>query len=60
MPSCGTAAVPKATLVGHSMGTPVVREFYRQHPEKTEALVAVDGSFRALCSREYAEKLLTP
>lgn len=54
------AGVPKATLVGHSMGTPVVREFYRQHPEKTEALVAVDGSIRALVSREDAEKLLTP
>ena len=54
------AGVSRAVLVGHSMGTPVVREFYRQHPEKTEALVAVDGSFRALFSREDAEKLLTP
>ena len=54
------AGVAKATLVGHSMGTPVVRELYRQHPEKTVALVAVDGSLRALFSREDAEKLLTP
>lgn len=40
------AGVKKAVLVGHSMGTPVVRQFYRRHPEKTLGLVAVDGSFR--------------
>lgn len=54
------AGVARATLVGHSMGTPVVRQFYRLFPEKTAALVAVDGSLRALFSREEAEKLLTP
>jgi len=54
------AGVAKAVLVGHSMGTPVVREFYRLHPDETQALVAVDGSFRALFSREDAEKLLAP
>ena len=54
------AGVARATLVGHSMGTPVVRQFYRLFPEKTAALVAVDGSLRALFSREDAEKLLTP
>jgi sigma-B regulation protein RsbQ len=54
------AGVSKAVLVGHSMGTPVVREFYRLHPDETQALVAVDGSFRALFSREDAEKLLAP
>jgi pimeloyl-ACP methyl ester carboxylesterase len=41
------AGVEKAVLVGHSMGTPVVRHFYRLWPEKTLGLVAVDGSFRA-------------
>ncbi|MEP6993422.1 MAG: alpha/beta hydrolase [Acidobacteriota bacterium] len=54
------AGVSRATLIGHSMGTPVVREFYRQHPEKTEALVAVDGAFRALFTQEDAQKLLVP
>jgi pimeloyl-ACP methyl ester carboxylesterase len=54
------AGVPRAILVGHSMGTPVVREFYRQHPEKTEALVAVDGALRALFTPEDAQKLLEP
>jgi pimeloyl-ACP methyl ester carboxylesterase len=37
------AGVEKAVLVGHSMGTPVARQFWRLHPEKTAALVAVDG-----------------
>jgi pimeloyl-ACP methyl ester carboxylesterase len=45
--------VSKAVLVGHSMGTPAIREFYRKHPEKTLALVAVDGSLRAVGSPEF-------
>ncbi|HEX4592599.1 MAG TPA: alpha/beta hydrolase [Gemmataceae bacterium] len=40
------AGVTKAVLVGHSMGTPVVRQVYRQHPDKVQALVFVDGSLR--------------
>lgn len=40
------AGVDKAVLVGHSMGTPVVRHFYRLFPGRTLALVAVDGAFR--------------
>jgi pimeloyl-ACP methyl ester carboxylesterase len=42
------------------MGTPVVREFYRLHPEKTEALVAADGSLRALFTPEDAQRILVP
>jgi pimeloyl-ACP methyl ester carboxylesterase len=41
------AGVEQAVLVGHSMGTPVVWQFYRLFPAKTLALVAVDGSLRA-------------
>lgn len=41
------AKIEKAVLVGHSMGTPVVWQFSRLHPEKTQALIAVDGSFRS-------------
>jgi pimeloyl-ACP methyl ester carboxylesterase len=37
------AGVRKAVLVGHSMGTPVVRQFWRLYPDRTVALVAVDG-----------------
>jgi len=54
------AGVARAVLVGHSMGTPVVREFYRRHPEKTRALVSVDGSLRALFTPQDAEKILAP
>lgn len=38
-----SVGVDRAVLVGHSMGVPVVREFSRLFPTKTEALVAVDG-----------------
>jgi pimeloyl-ACP methyl ester carboxylesterase len=41
------AGVEAAVLVGHSMGVPVSRQFYRRFPHKTRALVAVDGSLRA-------------
>jgi pimeloyl-ACP methyl ester carboxylesterase len=40
------AGVKRAVLVGHSMGTPVVRQFYRLYPEKTLGLVIVDGALR--------------
>jgi pimeloyl-ACP methyl ester carboxylesterase len=41
------AHVERAVLVGHSNGTPVVRQFYRWFPERTEALVIVDGALKA-------------
>jgi pimeloyl-ACP methyl ester carboxylesterase len=40
------AGVKSAVLVGHSMGTPVARQYYRLYPKKTRALVAVDGALR--------------
>src|SRR5882724_11227604 len=40
------AHVDKATLVGHSMGTPVMCRVYKQAPEKVAALVAIDGILR--------------
>jgi len=54
------AGVAQAVLVGHSMGSPIVREFYRRHPDKTRALVSVDGSLRALFKPEDAERILAP
>jgi len=55
------AGVRRAVLVGHSMGTPVVREFYRLFPAKTRALVFVDGSLRALAPRQVIEeRMLAP
>jgi len=40
------AHISKATLIGHSMGTPVMCRVYKQAPERVEALVAVDGVLR--------------
>jgi pimeloyl-ACP methyl ester carboxylesterase len=40
------AHVKKATLIGHSMGTPVLCRVYKQAPERVAALVAVDGTLR--------------
>jgi pimeloyl-ACP methyl ester carboxylesterase len=40
------AGVDQATLVGHSMGGPVIYRVYEQAPEKVAALVVVDGFLR--------------
>jgi pimeloyl-ACP methyl ester carboxylesterase len=40
------AKVQRATLVGHSMGTPVICRVYALAPEKVAGLVAVDGLLR--------------
>jgi len=51
------AKVNQAILVGHSMGTPAVRQFYRLYPAKTKALIVVDGSLRPFTTdREQIEK----
>jgi pimeloyl-ACP methyl ester carboxylesterase len=51
------AKINEAILVGHSMGTPVVRQFYRLYPAKTKALIVVDGSLRPFTTdREQLEK----
>jgi pimeloyl-ACP methyl ester carboxylesterase len=41
------AGVKKAVLAGHSMGTPVVKQFYRRYPDKVAGLIAVDGRLQA-------------
>ncbi len=41
------AGVKSAVLVGHSMGTPVIRQYYRKYPAKVAGLVAVDGPLRS-------------
>lgn len=40
------AKVERAIVLGHSMGTPVARQFYRKYPQKTLAIVIVDGGLR--------------
>lgn len=54
------AGVNRAVLVGHSMGTPVIRQFYRIYPKKVAGLVIVDGSLRSYGSEEEAEKFIAP
>jgi len=54
------AKVERATLVGHSMGTPVIRQFYRKYPNKTRALVIVDGSLRPFSNPEQMKQFIDP
>lgn len=54
------AGVERAVLVGHSMGTPVVRQFYRKYPQKTLALVIVDGALRPFGTKEQREQFMAP
>lgn len=52
------AKIKSATLIGHSNGTPVVRQFYRKFAEKTRALVIVDGGLRPLGDKAGIEKFI--
>lgn len=54
------AKVERAVLVGHSMGTPVIRQFYRKYPQKTLALVIVDGGLRPFGTKEQREQMMAP
>lgn len=54
------AKVERATLVGHSMGTPVIRQFYRKFPAKTRALVIVDGTLKPMGTKESMKQFLDP
>jgi pimeloyl-ACP methyl ester carboxylesterase len=54
------AGVEKAVLVGHSMGTPVIRKFYELYPDKTLALVVVDGALLPMGPRDQVEKFFEP
>jgi pimeloyl-ACP methyl ester carboxylesterase len=52
------AGVQRAVLVGHSMGTPVARQFYRKYPERTLGLVAVDGPLQPFFDQQRMDGLL--
>ena len=54
------AGVDRAVLVGHSMGTPVIREFYRKYPQKTLALVIVDGPLLPFGDKKMLEQFIAP
>src|SRR5215204_6272307 len=49
------AKVERAVVVGHSMGTPVARQFYRKYPQKTLGIVIVDGGLRPFGTKEMRE-----
>jgi pimeloyl-ACP methyl ester carboxylesterase len=50
------AKAEKAVIVGHSMGTPVSRQFYRLYPDKIIGMVVVDGLLTPIASIEAMEK----
>ena len=52
------AKVKGAVLVGHSNGTPAIRHFYRKFPQKTRALVIVDGALRPFGDKAMMEKFV--
>jgi pimeloyl-ACP methyl ester carboxylesterase len=54
------ARIDRAVLVGHSMGTPVIREYYRKYPRKTLGLVIVDGPLRAFGDKKMMETFIAP
>ena len=53
------AKVERAVLLGHSMGTPVARQFYRKYPNKTLAIVIVDGALRPFGDKAMRDQILT-
>ena len=55
------AQVAKATLIGHSMGGPVIYRVYHQAPEKVSALVILDAFLRRpRIPATQAQELITP
>jgi pimeloyl-ACP methyl ester carboxylesterase len=53
------AGVQRAVLVGHSMGTPVARQFYRKYPKQTLGIVIVDGPLQPFADKQVMDGLLT-
>ena len=52
------AGVSRAVLVGHSMGTPVARQFYRKYPNKTLAIVIVDGMLKPFADAATMNRMI--
>ena len=52
------AKVERAVLVGHSMGTPIARQFYRKYPQKTLAIVIVDGALRPFGDKAMVDHMM--
>ena len=54
------AGVKRGVLVGHSMGTPVARQFYRKYPQETLAIVIVDGALRPFGDKKLMDGFIAP
>jgi pimeloyl-ACP methyl ester carboxylesterase len=54
------AKLQSAILVGHSNGTPAVRQFYRKNPAKVRGLVIVDGPLRPFIDATKMQKFIAP
>lgn len=54
------AKVARAVVIGHSNGTPAVRQFYRESPESVSALVIVEGALKPFVDAAAMEKFLGP
>lgn len=52
------AKVKRAVLVGHSMGTPIARQFYRKYPEKTAGIVIVDGALKPFGDKAMLDRMI--
>ncbi len=54
------ASAKSVILVGHSNGTPAIRQYYRRFPAKVKALVIVEGPLRAFFDKTNMEKFIAP
>ena len=54
------AKIKQAVLVGHSMGTPIIRQFYRLYPQETLGLVVVDGPLQPFGPKAQMDKFFEP
>lgn len=52
------AKVKRAVLMGHSMGTPIARQFYRKYPKKTLAIIIVDGALRPFGDKAMMDRMI--
>lgn len=54
------AGVERAVLIGHSNGVPVAQTFLQRHPDRSLALVGIDGTLKQLLDREMFEGVFAP
>ena len=49
-----------AIVVGHSNGTPAVRQFYRKYPAKVQGMIIVEGPLKPFFDATSIEKFVAP